>query len=374
MVGTIDITNNNIINKINSVGSLILLLNGKVDSKCLIQINELKDEYIMGSVNIITDYFLYYNKYKKSDGELEKRELKYKADKCFNLYQSFVNEENFIAKINNIMKNVKKYMNNLTPGLVSECNVILSVYNNSTINNQTGEITHDICKCSNKMEIDPVLSALICKKCGLVKELYGTVFEDDQFHNQEGVRTKHGAYDPSKHCKFWIERIQARENTEIPSNVIESIESCIKRDKIINKKNINCIQIRKYLQETHNSKYNEHVPLIKKIITGITPPQLTDYEVQIILIYFDKVIHIFEDIKPQTKTNCPYHPYFIYKIIEQIINKQHDRIRKLKILSHIHLQSRETLICNDIIWEKVCYKVPEFKYVPTDRTVHLCDN
>ena len=73
---------------------------------------------------------------------------------------------------------------------------------------------------------------------------------------------------------------------------------------------------------------------------------------QLINIYFDKVIRIFDEIKPPEKTNCPYHPYFIYKIIEQILNKDSDRIRKQQILNCIHLQSRETLVDNDRIFNR----------------------
>jgi hypothetical protein len=214
------------------------------------------------------------------------------------------------------------------------------------------------------MSIDANTSTLICKKCGLTNELYGTVFEDEQFYYQEGHRTKHGTYDPSKHCRIWVERIQARETTDIPDTVIQKIKNCIIRDKIKNKNQITCNQIRNYLRSVHNSKYNEHVPLIRKLITGISPPQLTDYEMQLIHIYFDKVIHIFDEIKPPEKTNCPYHPYFIYKIIEQIID---NTIRRLKILACIHLQSRETLVHNDRLWKPICEKIREFTYCPTDR-------
>ena len=214
---------------------------------------------------------------------------------------------------------------------------------------------------------------MICEICGIVKNLYGTVFEDDQFYYQEGQRTKHGNYDPTKHCRIWVERIQARETTDIPIKVIERIKKCISRDRIRDIKLISCSQIRKYLQQTHNSKYNEHIPLIRKLITGVVPPQLTDHEVQLINIYFDKVIRIFDEVKPTGKTNCPYHPFFIYKIIEQIIKAPFDRIRKKEILGAIHLQSRETLVCNDLLWRPICQRINEFKYIPTDRNVQQID-
>lgn len=371
MSGTIETTNNNIIIKINAIMSLIdsFKTNSiQVNKKIIDRINEIKEEYEMGSINILSEYYNISNNYRHVDDETKKLELAHEKEFYFNKYQSFIRKENFISKLDRLMQNVKKYITEtIDKNIIQEIYTILKLYNNSTINKNIKEVVYEMCICSTKMDIDPIESTLICRNCGLIKELYGTVFEDEQFYYQEGNRTKHGTYDPSKHCRFWVERIQARETTEIPETVIEAVRKCISRDKVKNKHHINCTQIRKYLRQSHNSKYNEHVPLIRKLITGISPPQLTDYEMQLIHIYFDKVIHIFDEIKPPKKTNCPYHPYFIYKIIEQLINDKTDRIRKLKILSCIHLQSRETLICNDSIWSPICDRINEFTYIPTDR-------
>lgn len=377
MSGTIETTNNNIIIKINAITQLLELFqaNGiNVDEKSTDSISDIKEEYEMGSINILSDYFLISSNCRHTDDTSEKLELSREKKLYFTKYQSFIRKENFISKLDRLMQHVKKYIvETVDKNTLQEIYNILKLYNNSTINKNIKEVVYEMCICATKMDIDPNASTLICKNCGIIKELYGTVFEDEQFYYQEGQRTKHGTYDPSKHCRFWVERIQARETTEIPEPVIVAVKKCITRDKIKNKHHINCTQIRKYLRQTHNSKYNEHVPLIRKLITGITPPQLTDYEMQLIHIYFDKVIHIFEEIKPPEKTNCPYHPYFIYKIIEQIINNESDRIRKLKILACIHLQSRETLICNDVIWSPICDRISEFTYIPTDRNSQYCE-
>lgn len=371
MSGTIETTNNNIVIKINAITQLLDIFQKNslnVDKKIINNIIEIKEDYEMGSINILSEYFLISNNHRHADNDDVKKDLSKKKELYFSKYQRFIRKDSFISKLDRILQNIKKYITEqLEKTSLHEIHAILKIYNNSTINKNIKEVRYEMCTCSTKMDIDPVSSTLICKSCGLTKELFGTVFEDEQFYYQEGQRTKHGTYDPAKHCRFWVDRIQARETTEIPDAVIVSIKDCISRDKIKNKNHINCIQIRKYLRQTHNSKYNEHVPLIRKLITGITPPQLTDYEMQLIHIYFDKVIHIFDEIKPPKKTNCPYHPYFIYKIIEQIIIKDSDRIRKLKILACIHLQSRETLICNDVIWSPICDRISEFTYIPTDR-------
>jgi len=372
MTGTVEATNNNITIKLNALIELFNLfsnLNTCVDTKLLNEINEIKEDYEMGSINILSNYYLTIHNIKMldKDDDDEKNKLIKIRDMHFNNYHGFIYNENIISKMDRIVKHLKNYITDGNSEHTPEIYDLLKTFNKSTIVKSNKEFTYEICVCNNKMDIDPVYSALVCKQCGLVKKLFGTVFEDDQFYFQDGHRIKHGTYDPSKHCRFWVDRIQGHESTEIPDSVINKIKKCIMLDKIIHKHNINCNHIRKYLHQTNNSKYNEHVPLIRKLITNISPPQLTDYEIQLINIYFDKVIHIFDDIKPDTKTNCPYHPYFIYKIIEQIITANHDRIRKLKILSCIHLQSRETLICNDTIWAPICVRIPEFVYIPTDR-------
>jgi hypothetical protein len=369
MSGTIETTNNNIIIKINSIRDVLQIFHQKgiqIEQKTQVDIDEIKEEYEMGSINILADYFLISNKYRQATDVPDKQKLSKKKDICFVNYQSFIRKENFLSKLDRLLTNVKKYISSCDLDKQTLQNIynILKIYNNSTIIKTIKEVVYEICNCESKMSIDANTSTLICKKCGLTNELYGTVFEDEQFYYQEGHRTKHGTYDPSKHCRIWVERIQARETTDIPDTVIQKIKNCIIRDKIKNKNQITCNQIRNYLRSVHNSKYNEHVPLIRKLITGISPPQLTDYEMQLIHIYFDKVIHIFDEIKPPEKTNCPYHPYFIYKIIEQIID---NTIRRLKILACIHLQSRETLVHNDRLWKPICEKIREFTYCPTDR-------
>jgi hypothetical protein len=369
MLGTIETTNNNIVTKLNSIHQIMEIFKSNeinIGIKIIKDVEDLKEEYEMGSINILAEYFNISNSYETEDDKNYIVKLK---KRYFYNYQVFIRKENIISKLDRSMNLIKKYIQNnkFTKELLKEIYTFIKSYNNSTIDKNVKEIVYELCTCLKKMDIDSVNSMLVCKSCGMSKELYGTVFEDDQFYYQEGQRTKHGTYDPSKHCRFWVERIQARETTDIDESVIKNIKKCIQRDKIRNKNQITCNQIRIYLRQTHNSKYNEHVPLIRKLITGISPPQLTDYEMQLIHIYFDKVIHIFDDIKPPEKTNCPYHPYFIYKIIEQILKKPPDRIRKCQILACIHLQSTDTLVNNDLLWRPICDKIKEFSYKPTDR-------
>jgi hypothetical protein len=262
------------------------------------------------------------------------------------------NNENYYYKIKKDYKKILQLINNYSK--------IKLVYN-------IDEINYDICSnCKNKMIIQSNTSELLCINCGNIYTLIGSVFEDSQFYNQEGNRYRHGTYDPSRHCKFWIDRIQAKENTIIEDNIINKIKECIKRDRIENIKNISIKQFRIYLKQANLSKLNDHIPLIKKMITGYIPPQLTHNELHILFNYFDKATKTYDIIKPKEKSNSLYYPFLIYKILDLIII---DEYKKKELLSCIHLQSYETLIDNDKVWKHICKYNENFIYKPTEKIV-----
>lgn len=396
MTGTIESTNNTILLKIKyltNIADSLTKFKVPIKHNIIAELESISHEYEMGSIRVLSDYFLLLYSYKNDvkneiaahndntssndDFHNKKMQFNKQKDRFFKEYQIFIKKENFIGKIDRICGILKNLMvsnlpkNQLLQHHVNEVKAIFSKYNNSTIIQTITITAYNRCAdCDKDMKILPVSSEIVCVSCGRSEVLSGTVFEDEQFYYQEGQRTKHGTYDPSKHCKFWIERIQARESKTIPIEVIEAIKSNIRRNNIKNIEEITCEEIRKYLRQSKHTSYNEHIPLIRKIITGVTPPQLTDREVQLIILTFSKAIKIYEDVKPQNKTNVMYHPYLIYKIIEHILKHPNMRKRRNLILSCIHLQSRETLIENDNIWEEACGSLG-IEYIPTDRNLDL---
>lgn len=388
-------TNTNILHKCDILSNLFpeLLKTHAFDSPTLLEqkAEEIHKEYNLGSVRILNEFFSLNTPQCSENTDLAQVDIlknyNKKRTECLRDYNSFIQEENIIGRLNDLFEEYKHVIANLIASKTKkgfkyhqfgkEFRELCKKYEETLIRYDNPVIIHALCDtCKCKMTILSNTSEIRCDMCGFIKELNGTVFEDDQFYYQEGQRSKHGSYDPTKHCRFWLRRIQAREYVEIDENVLDLLKNCILRDNIVCKRHISCDKIRNYLRETKNSQYNEYVPLIRKILTGISPPQLTDVEVHLTINYFTKVIHIFfGETKSSKKINCPYHPYFIYKILEQIIPppKGCNDYRKQEILSCIHLQSRDTLIENDRIWKPICEKIPEFTYVPTDRNTREID-
>lgn len=360
MSSTIENTNTNILIRLKNLETILQIysqykINKNDDNDITFQLNEikkLKTAYEFGSMSILTDYYCN----KKNDEQ---------AKEYYSNYIDFIISDDIIGKLKRIHTKCKILYN------LYEINddVLIAAFNeydSTSITVQHDDQNIKICKqCKTPYSIEEKNSEFVCHSCGVSIKLYGMVFSDEQFYYQEGQRTKHGKYDPTKHCKFWVERILARKNIDIPNKLIVSIKRRIKRDNIW-LDDITCEDIRGYLRQLKLSKWNDHIPLILKTITGRDIEQLTEHEMRLVFMYFSRAIVIYGQIKPEDKTNCPYHPFFIYKIIEQILKEPEHARRRNAILSYIHLQERQTLIDKDLIWKDICKYVHEFTYVPTD--------
>jgi hypothetical protein len=289
----------------------------------------------------------------------------------FNSIVSGINNLIDTDPVNLRLKKPKKTKLNLNRDAIDIFNrlkYMIQQFNNIKLDFKPSEEMLDYCECGNVMQVMAGSSEMLCDHCGYLYELKGTVFDDNQFYSQEGTRYKHAGYEPSKHCKCWLERIQARETNTITQIQLHKIETCIKRDGITNKKRISIEQLRRYLKDTGLTELNEHVALIKRLITGVVPPQLSYAETQDITNSFSKAVKAYNIIRPSNKSNMLFYPFLLWKLIEMHVVEYSKR---KSLLSFIHLQGTQTLIQNDQIWSGICNVTPGFSYRPTDRYEYM---
>jgi hypothetical protein len=290
--------------------------------------------YDIGVISILGEYYV--NKRSVSD------------------YDMFTTCHNFNNKLNQCTIFLEDISN---PKPNSKVGKLIKQYNSICIESSVNSYEYSTCSsCGGYMDHTDTHNEITCNNCGLVLD-----FHD---HQEEIDTNKISCYDTSRHCRFWVQRIQAKECTEIPRECIDGVTSCIRRDCISDKR-IKCSNIRSYLKEMKFTEYNDHIPLIRQNITGIIPPQLDHNELRKLYNIFDKSISAYDRIKPDGKSNTMYYPYIIFKIL--CITLQ-PGLRKKQILECIHLQSRSTLITNDNIWEKICKEIM-ITYEPTDKCV-----
>jgi hypothetical protein len=259
-----------------------------------------------------------------------------------------------------------------------------NVYNNTVIiYTEESRNTNNCSNCGKKMVIYPNQSELRCSVCGNIMVLQGIVFEDAQFYNQQ-VSGRAKKYSENAHCEKWLYRILAREKSDIPQRVLaklmEKMKNEYRADCSRTVSNLKCEKIRGWLKECKITDYNNHAPLLRKILTSefrcaVIPPQLTTNEIQTVLNEYNTSMEVFQEIikKPDVLQilgrskikNRFYYPYVLWKILE--IKFRKDR-RLPGLLECIHLPSADTLKRNDVVWKMICPKMG-YTYMPTDRSI-----
>lgn len=216
------------------------------------------------------------------------------------------------------------------------------------------------CVCGGKFESFIDSSEKKCVKCGLTTIDFGVNFDDMQIYNADGQKPKQGRHHPSDHCKVWIMRIQAWATSSITEAQLAQLRACCARDRI-NMKRLSCAQLRDYLKELKIADYN-HVPHIRKLLTGVAPPELTADELDELYMWFNRIAGVLKSLRPDR--NITYYPYIIYKVLDQILPYG---VRKAQILECIHLQSTKTMTEVDDVYRKVCAHIPKLKPKTTDK-------
>jgi hypothetical protein len=231
------------------------------------------------------------------------------------------------------------------------------------------------------MAVDAGRSELRCcdAECGTIRELVGTVFDDSQFYSQEGQKAKSGTFNPNRHFQFWWAHILAREPEEEigdksdPDNLygeklLLDLRAVVVRDrKVLRLLTVN--DVRAMLREAGRTDLNKNVPLVLKKLTGVGPPQIADAMAGRVENLFTKAIEIGERVRRPGRVNRNYYPYYIYKILDQLLAE--DDFENRRVLYYIYVQSKETVEADDADWEQICIELAEITYVPTDRTKAL---
>ena len=227
--------------------------------------------------------------------------------------------------------------------------------------------------CTSPMTLFSDQSELRCDslECGQIVTLYGIVFEDAQFYNQQTTCSKSKKYDPNGHLSKWIDKIQAKEDYLFPQEVINKIDAVVvseysRNGRIRPMTNMRCETVREWLQRFRFTDSYDHAPLLRKIITSmhgtpVIPPEFTPIERQEILIECSLSLREFETVikdpellrrlEKDRVRNKFYYPYVLWQIINL---KVRDLSRKRRLLECIHLQSDKTLRNNDIVWKEIC--------------------
>jgi hypothetical protein len=194
----------------------------------------------------------------------------------------------------------------------------------------------------------------VCKHCNVGELMY--LFESEKPSYKEPPKEAcFYAYKRINHFKEILAQFQAKETTQIPTEVIENIKLQIKKERISLSKFTNT-KAKDILKKLGYNKFYEHIPYIKDKL-GIKPPVMTQQLEEQLCNLFMEIQGPYAKFCPDDRVNFLNYYYTIYKLCELLGQTQFLPYFPL-------LKDREKQIEQDEIWKKICADL-NWEFIPT---------
>lgn len=200
--------------------------------------------------------------------------------------------------------------------------------------------------CSVEMTFYQNEAKLGCPSCGY--EEFILIDSEKPSYKDPPREITYFAYKKANHFNEWLAQFQAKENTDIPADVIEAVLAELRKERISDPKKVKKEKILEVLRKLKLSKMYDHVQQIKNRIqqqmTSLTLSKETE----------EKLQHMFKEIQPAFIKYCPKgrsnflsYPYVLYKMCQLLEMDEFLPCFQL-------LKSREKLYQQDQVWQKIC--------------------
>ena len=199
--------------------------------------------------------------------------------------------------------------------------------------------------CNNEMIMCLNEANLTCLKCG--HQEFILIDSDKPSYKDPPREVSYYAYKKINHFNEWLAQFQAKESTEIPNEVYDSILIQLKKEKITDMSTLKQSKLREILRKMKYSKYYEHIPHIINRLNGQNAPFMSREDEE-------KLRHMFREIQPSFKKHCPKgrrnflsYGYVLYKFCELLEMDEYLPCFPL-------LKNRDKLYLQDKTWQKIC--------------------
>jgi hypothetical protein len=209
--------------------------------------------------------------------------------------------------------------------------------------------------CGNEMIMCTNEANLTCLHCGYQEFIL--IDSDKPSYKDPPREVSYYAYKKINHFNEWLAQFQAKESTEIPNEVYDSILIQLKKEKITDMSALKQSKLREILRKMKCSKYYEHIPHIINRLNGQNAPFMSREGEE-------KLRHMFREIQPSFKKHCPKgrrnflsYGYVLYKFCELLEMDEYLSCFPL-------LKNRDKLYLQDKTWQKICAEMG-WQYIKT---------
>jgi hypothetical protein len=210
-------------------------------------------------------------------------------------------------------------------------------------------IPADVCLRCNKGELisQDEEGIMICNnnKCGVYVQYI--VDNDKPTYKEPPNEVTYNAYVRLNHFKEILSQFQAKETTQIPAEVIDTIKRRIKKERILDMASeINYEKMREILKKLGFNRYFEHIQYINSIL-GIKPPVMSDELQDTLCVLFIEIQEPWAIHCPAYRTNFFNCTYTLYQLCVLL-----DQTQYLPFIPM--MKDREKQLEQDMVWKKVC--------------------
>ena len=210
----------------------------------------------------------------------------------------------------------------------------------SEVEDNSGECS----SCGEEMIFSANEALYNCPSCG--NQEFILMDSDRPSYKDPPRETSSYAYKRINHFNELLAQFQAKESTEIPQEVFDSILAELKKERFTDLSKLTIKKTREILRKLKINKY-EHVPAIIYRLNGNNAP-IMNRETE------EKIRHMFREIQPSFVKHCPknrrnflsYH-YVLYKFCELLEMDEFLHCFSL-------LKNRMKLYDQDSVWKLIC--------------------
>ena len=212
---------------------------------------------------------------------------------------------------------------------------------------KAGEMKCEYCKV--EMLIDHTKN-WCCPDCGnTIQNLSEMeVNKSQSAYSFQYDQTRYSVYQRINHFKEWLNQVQGKENTEIPTYVIEAVQQELKKMMFTNLEELSHSMVRKVLKKLNLAKYYENIFYIIHKINGLPPPTIGHETEQELIRLFKQIEEPFQLYKSDERKNILRYGYILYKLCELL--ELDELLPCFKLL-----KNRDKLIRQDVVWKMICH-------------------
>jgi len=307
-------------------------------------------DYLLDTGDILFEYYDLQNKISQGHTTSTTQWVKRKPGDVLSALETAASIDNSVETVHEKKKKSKdpinrdilleKYLLRINPEYVKKTN---------ELDDMSGECV----ECGTDMMFSQNEAMLYCTECGMTEFIL--IDSDRPSYKDPPRESSYYAYKRINHFNELLAQFQAKGSTEIPQDIIDTIITEFKKQRITDFKNIKYRQMREVLRKLKLNRQYDHIPYIISRLNGSIAPVM-DRETE------EKLRHMFKEIQPSFQKHCPKnrrnflsYSYVLYKFCELL--ELDDFLASFPLLKNrdkLYQQSKVwQCICDEMSWEYI---------------------